>query len=58
MFKYDVSEGGGGGGGPKILTFADRGELEVQKGPKYTDVILERPLTSHLIKGETEEKNQ
>ena len=37
---------GGGGGGPKILIFADRGGRGVQKSPKYTDVILEQPLTT------------
>ena len=38
-----TSAKGGEGGVPKILIFAERGG-GVQKGPKYTDVILEQPL--------------
>ena len=37
-----TSAQGGEGGVPEILIFADR--VGVQKGPKYTDVILEQPL--------------
>ena len=33
-----------GVGARQILIFADRGRV-VQKGPKYTDVILEQPLS-------------
>ena len=41
---------GKGGRFPKILIFADRGGVGVQKGTKYTDVILEQPLTENYDK--------
>ena len=43
-----TSAKGGEGGVPQILIFADRGGAGVKKGQKYTDVILEQPLSVHF----------
>ena len=39
------ANGGEGGGFPQILIFADMVRGGGTKGPKYTDVLLEQPLT-------------
>ena len=46
LFKYDVSEGGEGGFLKYWFLLTGGG---VQKGPKYTDVILEQPLRCFLF---------
>ena len=46
------------GGVPKILIFADRGGGRGQKGPKYTDIILEQPLTLEIFQLELPNINQ